>query len=91
MNTSFHGRIKTLIEETNAAYGTVNGHVDCDYAEFASLSLPEFKTALGNAELTAGELSILLRSGGASHRQTAPKDCWATFMAHYISLNANVK
>ena len=88
MNATLHRRIKSLIEDTNDAYGTAFGGMNCDYAEFAAMSVDEFKTALGLEHMTARDLRRLLRRAGLSHRKTAPKACWATFMAHYVAYHA---
>ena len=90
MSESIHLRIKTLLEETNDAYNISAGaHLNCDYADFALMSLPEFKTALNHSGLTGQELQRVLRKGYTRHRQLAPKACWATFMARYVAINAN--
>ena len=89
MNISIHHRIKILIEETNDAFSSC-GSVNTDYAEFATLSLSEFKNALSNPRLTPRQLTQLLRTGMTQHRAVAdPESCWATFMAHYIAQTAN--
>ena len=88
METTLHQRIKMLIEETNDAYSTC-GSINADYAEFASLALSEFKSALRNPRLTRAELSQMLRTGMTQHRNVDPETNWSTFMAHYITRTAN--
>ncbi len=86
-----HHRIKRLIEETNDAYDicAVSEHINADYAEFASLSISEFKDALSNPELTRRQLVKMLRKGNHKHKNISPKSCWATFLAHYINTVSN--
>lgn len=90
MTNSIHLRIKTLLEETSDAYDIAGANGNGDYADFASMSLPEFKQVLNRSNLTGQELQRILRHGFASHRREAPKDCWATFMARYVETNANL-
>lgn len=89
MNRIQQNRIKDLVEETNTAFEQEAGTMNMDYAAFASLALPDFKNALQNPELSAAELRQMIRRGSQSHKQKNPQGCWATFMAHYITQNAN--
>jgi len=89
MNTvSVHDRIKSLLEETSNAFGEY-GQMNADYAEFASLSLSEFKNLLGSPYLTRNQLRRLLRAGMNMHRQSAPESCWASFMAEHMASVSN--
>ena len=89
MNASVYNRIKSLIEETNGAFTEYRGSINADYAEFATMSLPDFKTALEDPRLSADGLIEILRTGATEHRSEDPESCWATFMAHYIARTAN--
>lgn len=87
---SLEKKVKSVLEETNAAYDICSyAHLNADYAEFASMSLIEFKDALRNPDLTARQLRRALRDGDSEHRQVSPKSCWATFMASYVSKAVN--
>lgn len=92
MNQSVHERLKNLLEGTHEAFeicGSVNGALNTDYAGFASLSLPEFKAALENPDLTGNQLRRTIRSGSRQHSERNQGGCWATFMADYVRMNAN--
>lgn len=87
MNVSVHQRIRILLEETSdafASYDTVNA----DFADFAALAFAEFKTVLGNPELTKEDLIRILRKGMNKH-QDKDTGSWAVFMAHHIASAAN--
>jgi hypothetical protein len=88
MSQNVHDRIKHLIEGTHEAFENY-GNMNTDFAGFASMALSEFKSALQNPELTGHELRRLIRQGQTSHRSEDPQSCWATFMAQYVSKNAN--
>lgn len=88
MSQTVHERIKNLIEGTHEAFENY-GAMNTDYAEFASLALSEFKSALQNPELTGQQLRKLIRVGHKSHSHESPEECWATFMAQYVSMNGN--
>lgn len=88
-SSHLYSRIKSLIEETNDAYSICRGAINADYAEFATMSLSDFKKALNDQRLTREDLAGMLRSGGAEHKTVDPESCWATFMAHYIARSAN--
>lgn len=91
MHNIAHGRIKNVIEETNSAFAYCRGSLNVDYAEFATLSLTDFKTALRNPNLTREQLVMLLRDGAADFRQKDPEGCWATFLAQYMQRSANTR
>jgi hypothetical protein len=88
-----------LIEETNDAYRLYSKaqHVNADFAEFASLSLRDFKHKLQAPNLTARNLRHLIRAGmkhhtamnGASLCHEADPAAWVNFMSHYVTQNAN--
>lgn len=87
MNVSVHQRIRVLLEETSdafASYDTVNA----DFADFAVLAFSEFKSVLGNPDLTREELIRILRKGLNKH-QDKDSASWAVFMAHHIAKAAN--
>jgi hypothetical protein len=88
MNLSIHNRIKSLIEQTNDAYSAYDT-VNADYAEFAAMALSEFKDALHDPQLTSRQLMSMLRTAAMTHKDIAPKSCWATFMAYHIARTAN--
>ena len=81
-------RIQALIEDTNAAFMSCDGSMNTDYAEFASLALSEFKTALRDPALTRNDLMKILRKGMAKHRNRDP-DMWSALMAKHIGKAAN--
>lgn len=89
MSSSIHGRVKAIIEETNYAFSYCRGSLNIDYAEFAAMSLFDFKNALHNPNLTGDELMALLRNAAAQYKTTDPNGCWATFLAQYISRGTN--
>lgn len=91
MGSNIYNSIKSLIEETNDAYSICRGAVNADYAEFATMSISDFKRALQDPRLTRSQLTQLLRTGGAEHKVEDPESCWATFMAHYIARSANAR
>lgn len=90
-----HDKITGLIQETSNAYTLYHesGYANGDYADFAALSLNDFKELLRNPNLTRRKLSKMLRRGTNEHRDNAPKSCWANFVAGYIKdvSNVNVK
>lgn len=89
MGSNIHTNIKSLIEETNSAYGICRGAVNADYAEFATMSLPDFKRALRNPRLTRDDLIGMIRNGSTEHKSEDPNSCWSTFLAHYVARSAN--
>ena len=89
MSKSVHKRIKVLIEETNDAYDMCAGGLNADYAEFAGLSIAEFKEVLSNPGLTRRQLVRMLRKGSNKHKIANPKSCWATFLANYVGNVSN--
>ncbi len=89
MGVFVYNRIKNLIEETNDAFASCRGSVNSDYAEFATMSLADFKNALQDPRLTRDDLMKILRTGTTEHKSADPESCWATFMAHYIARGAN--
>lgn len=90
MNVSIHHHIKRLIEDTNDAYGIYSSAgVNADYAEFAALSLYDFKSVLDNPDLTESQLISILRQAIVRHKTMSPRSCWATFLSNYIANKAN--
>ena len=89
MGSTMYKSIKSLIEETNDAYSICRGAVNADYAEFATMSISDFKRALQDPRLTRAQLTKMLRTGATEHKAEDPESCWATFMAHYIARSAN--
>ncbi|MCB1531986.1 MAG: hypothetical protein KDJ35_03860 [Alphaproteobacteria bacterium] len=89
MALTVYNRIKSLIEETNDAFSSCRGAINTDYAEFATMSLSDFKAALEDPRLTSESLVQMLRTGSIEHRSEDPESCWATFMAHYMARTAN--
>lgn len=89
MQSNIHQRIKNLLEETNDAFVGCAGCLNSDYAAFASLRLSEFKSLLENPELTGKELRHMLRKGDQSQRARDPEGCWSSFLANYVTKNAN--
>ena len=87
--------IRGLIQETSSAYDLYHecGSANGDYADFATLSIGDFKSVLRDPNLTRRKLSKWLRRGTSEHRDNAPKSCWASFVAGYISdvSNGNIK
>lgn len=89
MTNTLHERIKMLIQETNDAFSSCAGCMNTDYAAFASMRLTEFKKLLNNPGLTGNDLRRLLRKGDQNQRNADPEGCWATFIANYVTQNAN--
>ncbi len=90
MTFSTHTRIQALIEETNDAFTTCYGHMNADYAEFATLALSDFKSVLSQPSLTGSELKRMLRHSMTECRGQDPRN-WAALMAQHIAraLNQN--
>ena len=83
-------KIIHLLNETVDAYKKYDC-VNADYASFAAMILPEFRTALGKPDMSAQELRRMLRNGESQHRaQTTTPQSWSIFMANYVSQNANI-
>jgi len=84
-------RVRGLIQETSSAYELYHsaGYANSDFAEFASMSISDFKSALRNPNLTPRQLRQLLRHGNSAHRDMAPQSCWASFLADYIADTSN--
>ncbi len=91
MSVSVHYRIKELIEETNEAFDICASyeHVNTDYAEFAAMSISDFKRALDKPDLTDRQLTQMLRKGGNKYRKSTPKNHWAMFLAGYVTNQSN--
>lgn len=89
MGINVYNNIKSLIEETNDAFFTCRGSINTDYAEFATMSLSDFKRALKDPRLTRDDLIGMLRNGATEHKTEDPESCWSTFMAHYVARSAN--
>ncbi len=91
MSVSVHYKIKQLIEETNNAFDIYAAcdHMNTDYAEFATMSLPDFRQALGKPDLTDCDLMKMLRKGGNKYRKNTPKDNWPMFLAGYVTNKSN--
>ena len=82
-----------LIEDIRHAYTiyTTQGCPNSDFAEFAGLSVNQFKKTLKRPDLTARQLRRLIRRGCESHRrQEAIIQNWSDYIAHYISDTANM-
>ena len=79
--------IKSLIEDSTHAYNLYiqSGHMNTDYADFASLMLGDFRSLLQRPEMTQRQLRRMMRRGWQTHRKSAPESCWPTFMAHYLN------
>ena len=88
MNKVTHRRIKNLLEDTNDAFTSCGGG-NIDYAGFAAMALSEFKDLLNEPDLTGKQLRRLIRRGEHQHRTKDPEGCWASFIADYVSQNAN--
>lgn len=87
MNVSLHQRIRVLLEETNDAYASC-GSVNADFAEFAAMAITEFKTVLGDPDLTGERLIEILRRAMNKH-QDKDSGSWSIFMANHIAWAAN--
>jgi len=88
MTQTVHTRIKHLLEETNDAFAS-SGAVNIDYAGFAAMAISDFKHLLGKPDMTDMELRRMIRKALHQHRCTQPDSCWATFIARYVTNNAN--
>lgn len=91
MSISVHYRIKELIEQTNEAFEICASfdHVNTDYAEFAAMSLSDFKNALGAPDLTDRQLVKMLRKGRNKYEKRTPKNHWSMFLAGYVTNQTN--
>ncbi len=86
--------IHRVLEETRFAYKVTaeNGHMDADYAEFASSqAITEFRRAFGNPELSYEQLCKILRSASNKALRRQCKTPWAMFMANFLERNENGK
>ncbi|MGB0719413.1 MAG: hypothetical protein ACPGRX_03015 [Bdellovibrionales bacterium] len=81
-------RIKNLIEDTNHLFEN-SGGVNTDYADFATIALAEFRQLLNDLNMTDRQLKQIIRKGNVSHKSGNPDMCWASFMADYMTQNAN--
>ncbi len=89
MGSSVHHRVKDIIEETNHAFSCCRGSLNIDYAEFAAMSLRDFKKALHNQSLTDQQLMSMLRAASAKHKENNPEGCWSSFLAGYVARSSN--
>jgi len=83
--------VQVLLEETNDAFAFCGG-VNTDYAEFAALSIQDFKRVLRDPMLTRTRLVSLLRQGMRENAQTYGAQSWSGLMAQYVtrSVNTNI-
>lgn len=89
MNTNIHNRLKVLLEETSDAYYSC-GHLNADFATFASMSMRDFRYALHDPSLSEYDFRRLLRRALAELKlQPIEETCWSSFLAQYITSNAN--
>lgn len=81
-----------IIEETSAAYHAYSKHdyTNADYADFASMALSQFKSALRDPSLTRERLEKILRKGMKKHRIMDPSANWSGFMASYVTRATNM-
>ena len=79
MNESLHYRIKLLIEETNDAFYSC-GHMNTDFADFASLALGEFRHALRDPRLSPRDLRRMLRDAMCRDHYTDPDMPWSNYV-----------
>lgn len=84
--------LELLIEDISYAYSiyTTQGCSNSDFAEFAGLSVDQFKRTLRRPDLTARQLRRLVRRGCQSHRSQNPAHGWSGYIAGYISDTANI-
>lgn len=87
MTLSIHNKIKVLIEETTDAFSCYD-HMNSDYAEFATLALSDFKSALALPALTGSELKEMLRRSMIACRGQEPGN-WAALMAQHMAQAMN--
>ena len=88
MNTILHERIKSLLEETNAAFESA-GRMNSDYAGFASMALSDFKEAMKSPSLTAQDLRRIIRKAHVNHKHMDPEGSWSAYIATYIAQTCN--
>ena len=81
-------QIKRLIQQTNDVFEN-SGGVNTDYADFATIALSDFKSLLGNPDLTDRQLKRLIRHASTQYRENSPSNSWSSFTAHYINSQAN--
>ena len=84
--------VEVLLEETHAAYKSYfdYGCMNADYADYAAMSLSQFKDALQRPDLTREDLARWLRTGMKTHKEGKQAlSPWTTFVAHYMEQASN--
>jgi len=82
-------QIKKLIQQTNDVFEN-SGGVNTDYADFAAtIALSDFRSLLGNPDITDRQLKRLIRIASKRYcRDTIPVS-WSAFTAEYVNRKAN--
>lgn len=90
MTKHAYTRVQALLHDTNDAFLSCEGAMNTDYAEFASLSIADFRHVLKKPDLKRHELAIILRK---SMQRTCKKSSdpllWPIFMAKYTQRSSN--
>ena len=82
-------QIKQLIQQTNTVFEN-SGGVNTDYADFAAtIALSDFRSLLGNKEITDRQLKRLIRRASQSYCRDKTPVSWSAFTAEDISRKAN--
>lgn len=88
MDNVMHVALRSVIEETGDAYRHFSDYhtANTDFAEFAGMAISQFKTALGNPDLTREDLQLMLRRGMLTHRTSGGSEQgWSAFMTKYVT------
>jgi len=82
-------QIKQLIQQTNTVFEN-SGGVNTDYADFAAtIALSDFRSLLGNPDITDRQLKSLMRTATKRYCKEQTPVSWSAFMAQYINRKAN--
>ena len=90
---SFYNRVKYIIEETWHAYDLCNlaGQINMDYADFVATNcFRQFGPMLQGKDLTRRQLKHIVRRANLDYLRAAERqNCWASFMAGYMTQQIN--
>ena len=82
-------QIKHLIQQTNDVFEN-SGGVNTDYADFAAtIALSDFRSLLGNPDITDRQLKRLIRIACKRYCKDTTPVSWSAFTAQYINEKAN--
>lgn len=92
--------IKEVIEEMDVAYNELSNHsqINADYPDFARMAVGQFRTALGNPDLTREALEKMLRDGLSKYKSVCPnpeycaiEPSWTNFVASHMAKASNTR